>query len=1738
MEPLTKNEIVDGIDFESIQGLLVDFHTMTGLPISILDPKGSVLAGTERRAICENFHRVNPESARHCTESNIVLAKKTRKNLQPHFAKCLNGLIDVVVPIVIHDIHVANLHSGQFLLAEPDRDFFTKQAEKYGFDKRKYLDALDQVPVVSEEYIHNATRFLQRIIQQIGETAIQGIKEKRLFTDLEKSERKTKAANQQLAANEQQLRAANQQLLQETKKLKKAEKEILEYTRELEASQKAALNLMEDAMDQSVKLEQSEYRYRQLVETASDAIYLMDENGDVIDANQSACAMLGRTREELLKLSIGQIDVNFPAHDFVQFWKDTPMGEQRFFETNHVTKDGSFIPVEVSGKKIKQGNSVFYYGIARDVTIRKKQERILKIKNEISEVLHSQDDQQIFAGILDIVLQTQESRHGVFGYIGEDGSLVCPSMTRDIWNECNIEDKSIVFPREDWGDSLWGNALRNKKGAYANKPFQVPKGHLPVERFLSVPLVYQNESVGLISVGNKPTDYTDDDFALLKEIADYLAPIVAARLQKAGLLRDLRESEKKFRSYIENAPDGIFIADENGRYLEVNPAAEKITGYSQEELIHMNVGDLFEKDEVAKSIQHFQTVRQKGSAVGEFRVITKSGAKRYWLVAAEKVSATRFLGFVKDITEGKQAEKALADSEARHRLLFENAGLGIGYFSQEGEIIAFNNKACEFMGGKSEDFTGKNVTELYGMEMGAQYLERIKSACRSRQAQQYEDYVPLPIGARWLRSTFNRILNTEETVIGVQVISSDITESKEAAEALRLSEERLRLILDSSPFPVAVVDEADARISLWSKSAQRMFGHTPDTTREWYHCAYPDPDYRKEVIDRWKPALEKARQSGEAINTGEYAVTCRDGSVKTCELHAQFIPGNLIVTLNDITTRKAAELAVEEQRNFLDRIIESSALSTWISDEKGTAIRVNPAFLEFFGVSEEEIVGKYNLLKDEAVISQGLLPEIEKVYSKGEVANIILDYGSGAGENVEAGNAGWKTINAIITPVIDPKGNVTHAIIQAIDLTELKQAEKQLKLSEQRYRSLVDTINSGVAIYKVTGDGKSGSDYIIQEFNQFSLDHEGLGREEVIGKSLKDIRPNIDDYGLIDVFREVWKTGEPAFFPAKIYVDEKYANYYENRVFRLSNGEVVAVYDDVTERERALDKLRENEERFSLAMEASRDGIFDWNLVTNEIYYSPGWMRMLGYESDELPNDFSVWEKLTDPEDVKRSWAMQQEVVDGKRDRFQVEFKMKHKDGHWVDILSRAFAVFDENNKAIRMIGTHVDVSEQKRTREQLRFEKERTRQYLDAAGVMMVALGKSQDVMLMNPKGCEILGYTEKEILGKNWFDTFLPLQSRKGVKEVFDQIIAGNVEDVKYHENEVLCKDGSLRDMAWHNSILRDADNEIIGLFSSGEDITEKKKAEESLKESEEKFRLLAENSVDAIWQMDLRMNFTYISESIYQLTGHTQEEWIGTNLAKHATRKEFFKMARKALGAVKNYKNFDYTVIDAKLLKKNGEEFPVEIIGKLLLNKKGLPIGLQGSTRDISERKKAELELKESEQRLRGIVEDMPVLMKAFNENGSIVAWNSECARVTGYKMKEMVNTPAPLKKLYPEQDDRDGMIADIARPGHTFRNREYKLTCKDGSRKHILWSNISKEYPVSGWYAWVIGVDVTELRLAREELEKYYETLEELVEKRTAEIKEKNEFLERMNDAMVDREYRMKELRDEIERLKKQ
>ena len=185
---------------------------------------------------------------------------------------------------------------------------------------------------------------------------------------------------------------------------------------------------------------------------------------------------------------------------------------------------------------------------------------------------------------------------------------------------------------------------------------------------------------------------------------------------------------------------------------------------------------------------------------------------------------------------------------------------------------------------------------------------------------------------------------------------------------------------------------------------------------------------------------------------------------------------------------------------------------------------------------------------------------------------------------------------------------------------------------------------------------------------------------------------------------------------------------------------------------------------------------------------------------------------------------------------------------------------------------------ERQKAEDALRSERDKAQMYLDLAGVMMVAIDANEHIVMMNRKGCEILGYREDEILGMNWFDTCLPEKGRSEVKRVFHEIISGKAGLVHYYQNPVLTRKGELRLMAWTNTFIKDQEGRIIATMSSGEDITERANAESLLTESEEKYRYIVDNTGLTIAHVGADGKYLFLNKAALVLLQRRPEEIIG--------------------------------------------------------------------------------------------------------------------------------------------------------------------------------------------------------------------------------------------------------------------
>jgi len=210
----------------------------------------------------------------------------------------------------------------------------------------------------------------------------------------------------------------------------------------------------------------------------------------------------------------------------------------------------------------------------------------------------------MYGEVLQIVLEALKSEYGVFGYIDENSAFVCPSMTRDVWWQCHIPDKDIIFPREKWG-GIWGRALIEKKSIYSNKPFNVPKGHIPIFRALDVPIIHRGEVIGNLLVGNKATDYDERDQELLETIANHIAPVLQARLEK----EKMENKRKKAEQALKNAHNELEL-----RVKERTAELRKINEQLKHEIIERELTEeelKNSREQLRDLSTHLQTVREE-----------------------------------------------------------------------------------------------------------------------------------------------------------------------------------------------------------------------------------------------------------------------------------------------------------------------------------------------------------------------------------------------------------------------------------------------------------------------------------------------------------------------------------------------------------------------------------------------------------------------------------------------------------------------------------------------------------------------------------------------------------------------------------------------------------------------------------------------------------------------------------------------------------------------------------------------------------------------------------------------------------------------------------------------------------------------------------------------------------------------------------------------------------------------
>jgi len=394
-------------------------------------------------------------------------------------------------------------------------------------------------------------------------------------------------------------------------------------------------------------------------------------------------------------------------------------------------------------------------------------------------------------------------------------------------------------------------------------------------------------------------------------------------------------------------------------------------------------------------------------------------------------------------------------------------------------------------------------------------------------------------------------------------------------------------------------------------------------------------------------------------------------------------------------------------------------------------------------------------------------------------------------------------------------------------------------------------------------------------------------------------------------------------------------------------------------------------------------------------WINQAWQKKLGWSLEEAQSRDVLREFYPYPE-------YYQHVVDfiRKAESIWGDFRTHRRNGTVLYTTWTNVPLSDGSN-----IGIGLDITDRKRAEQLLRKERDRVQKYLDIAAVMMVAIDAEQRVGLINRKGCEILGYSEDEILGKNWFVNFLPERTRDQVREIFKKVLVGEIEGQEYYENPVLTKDGRERLIAWHNTILRDDKGEVIAVLSSGEDITERKEMEQQLKDAFKLNQIIIDTSPVGIWIFEESGQFVMFNPSGVALSGGTAEQLLKLNFWELESWKKsgLLQAAEEALLTGKLVKKEIHTV----------NTFNAEVWYETLLSS----IQFKGKkhllfmTYDIKDRKHSEEALRETTQTLDAVVQASPLPIVTLDRERIVKMWNPAAERTFGWSAKEAIGRQYP-------------------------------------------------------------------------------------------------------------------------------
>jgi PAS domain S-box-containing protein len=1366
--------------------------------------------------------------------------------------------------------------------------------------------------------------------------------------------------------------------------------------------------------EQSMRvLRESEEKYRTLLENLPQMIFLKDKNSIYVSANRRFCSALGIKPEEFK----GKNDFVFFPKKLAQKYRKDDREVIKTGKTKEVIEDY----IEKGKRKIvhtvktpvlgDDGKPIGVLGIFWDITEREQAKQIQTVTYKIAESVHEvRDLQELYKTIHRVLSRVLDTTNFFIALYDKATDTISLPYCVD------QKDRFTTFPARK---TLTAYIIKRDKpllvtGEVRKKLIKSGKVETIGARskiWLGVPLKTGDEVIGIIAVQSytNPLAYGKRELEILK----YTSAQIASAIQQKKAEDALRESEERYRIVSELTSDYIAkikVDSENHMVMDmITDGFKRVSGYSIEEIkTPIKWRKAFHPEDRKKLSGFLKNVVLGHQGTIEIRGFTKKREVRWLEVLGQlvwdkkKKRVASIILTAKDITERKKVEDELKMKD----MCIESSLNAVGITDLKGKLLYVNESAVNMWGYNTKDeIIGRYLPEFW---VGKKVFETIK-AMVEKGGKIGEDIGKRKDGSlfevQFAATSIKDVNGNPKYFFGTFI---DITKRKKMEQALRESEEQFRTIVETAPSLLTITDDRGNNLYI-SPNCEEITGYKQkeliDKMVWWVH---------EDDMPRAKKIFDRTFRDKVGNKNFEYKAIKKNGEVWYASSSWEPLRDDkgkfkgIIFQTSDITERKRAEEVLRESEETAQAMLNASLEGVLLINIDGTIAALNEALAKGLGKTREELVG--------ASVFDILPPEIAQ-YRMKQAMKVVRSKKPIRFTDEREG----RIFDQSVYPVLDAHGKVARVAVYSYDITERKKAEKVLRDSEEKFRILAEYSPNMIFINK---KGK------VVYANKRCEEIMGYRKEEFYSPSfdyLSIIAPEHVD-SVRTKFRKHMSGEEVAPYEYAILNKEgKRIEAISSTKLITYEGEkaILGIVTDITKRKRAEEEIKQQAKKLAIinaiAATTSKSLKLDQVLqvaiekTIDMLKLASGAIYLLDENKKELvmmthknlPHQFV---KKVARVKLRTAKFFNSPLRTGKvltvNDLSQHPEISKITDKEWhnsvaivpliakkrilgnMNLLGHPGKPFTSDDITIleavsHQIGIAIDnailyeqaqreITERIRIEEALQLSQERYELSTKAAKVGVWDWDLKSNKFYIDPNIKEILGYKDKEIPNDiEVWTTYVHPDDLKPVMAAAQECIEGKTPEYVV-EHRMMHKDGSVRWILSNGKAIRDKNGKAVRMIGTDTDITERKIAEQAFRQSEKRFRMMAEASPDYIFQTDKSGETIYCSPAIERILGYTPEERQGKKFSTIISPSELprAKTLFKKIFAGEIIQN-----LEINLLHKSGRTVPVEV-SVVPFFENGKVTRVFGIARDITLRKQSEVALQESEKRYRSLFEDSPI------------------------------------------------------------------------------------------------------------------------------------------------------------------